>query len=67
MSDTESTLTHFRLELDDDGVMVVWMDVVGEKVNTLSSKVADDLRAVVDRIEKDSVSGFHKQDSLEPK
>lgn len=46
-------LKHFRFDVDQDGVATVLMDVVGEKVNTLSPKIAEELVQVLERLEAD--------------
>ena len=46
-------LTHFTFDLDADGVATVLMDRAGEEMNTLSPEVADDLVAILERIETD--------------
>lgn len=47
-------LTNFRFELDDNGIATVFMDVAGQKMNTLSPKVSEDLEKLVARIETDA-------------
>jgi 3-hydroxyacyl-CoA dehydrogenase/enoyl-CoA hydratase/3-hydroxybutyryl-CoA epimerase len=46
-------LTHFTFDLDADGVATVLMDRAGETMNTLSPEVADDMQAILERIETD--------------
>ena len=46
-------LTHFQFEVDGDGVAVVLMDVQGQAMNTISTKVSADLDTIVSRIETD--------------
>jgi 3-hydroxyacyl-CoA dehydrogenase/enoyl-CoA hydratase/3-hydroxybutyryl-CoA epimerase len=47
-------LKHFRFEVDADGIATVLMDVAGEKVNTLSRKVSEDLEKIIGRLESDA-------------
>ncbi|MEK7704163.1 MAG: fatty acid oxidation complex subunit alpha FadJ [Myxococcota bacterium] len=49
----ELNLTHLRTELDEQGVATVWMDVQGEKVNTLSAKVGRDIEQVLQWLDTD--------------
>ncbi|MBT8215244.1 MAG: fatty acid oxidation complex subunit alpha FadJ [Acidimicrobiia bacterium] len=46
-------LTHFTLDLDEDGIATVLMDRAGEEMNTLAPELSDDLAAVLDRLEQD--------------
>ena len=48
-------LTHFRFEVDDDGVAVVTMDRAGEPVNSLSPELARDMGTVIERCEQPDV------------
>ncbi len=48
----ELSLTHFRFSVDD-GVATVLIDRAGEAMNTLSPDLAEDLAAIVARIEAD--------------
>jgi 3-hydroxyacyl-CoA dehydrogenase/enoyl-CoA hydratase/3-hydroxybutyryl-CoA epimerase len=47
-------LTNFRFELDANGVATVLMDVVGQKMNTLSPKLDAELDAILGRCETDA-------------
>jgi 3-hydroxyacyl-CoA dehydrogenase/enoyl-CoA hydratase/3-hydroxybutyryl-CoA epimerase len=44
----------FRIERRGNGVAIVWMDVPGAKMNTLSAGFADDFDAVFDELERAS-------------
>lgn len=46
-------LTHFTLNVDEDGIATVLMDRAGEEMNTLAPELRDDLAAVLDRLEQD--------------
>lgn len=46
-------LTHFTFDVDNHGVATLLMDVQGEKVNTLSPKVEEDLHQVLSKVESD--------------
>ncbi|MEC9465361.1 MAG: fatty acid oxidation complex subunit alpha FadJ [Myxococcota bacterium] len=46
-------LKHFQFTVDADGVALVLMDVSGQAMNTISTKVSADLDEIVSRIEKD--------------
>lgn len=46
-------LAHFRTELDERGVATVWIDVRGDKVNTLSPKVAGDIEQILQWLDTD--------------
>jgi 3-hydroxyacyl-CoA dehydrogenase/enoyl-CoA hydratase/3-hydroxybutyryl-CoA epimerase len=47
-------LTHFRFELDADGIATVLLDVQGERMNTIKPALADDLERVLSRLEHDA-------------
>ena len=47
-------LTHFRLEVDGDGVATVLVDVPGERMNTIVEAMAADLERVLARLEHDT-------------
>jgi len=47
-------LTHFKFDVDANGVATVLMDVEGQKMNTLSSKVGGELTQIIERLETDS-------------
>ena len=62
-------LTHFRFEVDVHGVATALMDTAGDRVNTLSPKVSDDMQRVIERVETDAaikalVIGSAKEDSF---
>jgi 3-hydroxyacyl-CoA dehydrogenase/enoyl-CoA hydratase/3-hydroxybutyryl-CoA epimerase len=46
-------LTHFTFDLDADGVATVLMDRPGEEMNIATSELADEVNAVLDRLESD--------------
>lgn len=46
-------LTHFSLDVDEDGVATVLMDRAGESMNTLGPEVGPDLERIIDRLESD--------------
>ena len=46
-------LTHFRYEVDADGVATVLFDRAGERMNTLSPELFGELMKIADRIESD--------------
>ncbi|MEE8410364.1 MAG: fatty acid oxidation complex subunit alpha FadJ [Myxococcota bacterium] len=46
-------LTHFDFDIDVHGVATVLMDVQGDKMNTLSRRVQDDLETIIDKLETD--------------
>jgi 3-hydroxyacyl-CoA dehydrogenase/enoyl-CoA hydratase/3-hydroxybutyryl-CoA epimerase len=50
---TDLELTHFRYEVDDDGVATVLIDRAGEEMNTISPDLAMDLNTIVEHIEND--------------
>ncbi|MBI5511851.1 MAG: fatty acid oxidation complex subunit alpha FadJ [Deltaproteobacteria bacterium] len=52
--DRDMNLTHFRFDVDIHGVATALMDVEGEKVNTLSPKVSEDLGKIIERVETDT-------------
>ncbi len=69
IKDHQLDLSHFHFSVDEDGVAVVLMDVVGEKVNTLSPKVEADLGRIIDTLEQDGgiravVFGSAKRDGF---
>ncbi len=69
MTQESLKLTHFKFDVDDDGVALVLMDVEGQKMNTISAKVAEDMEKLLDRLETDSsiravVFGSLKKDSF---
>ena len=47
-------LANIRFEVDSDGVAVAYLDVVGEKMNTINEALAADLDALVARVETDA-------------
>ena len=53
MTSTEFELKNFTLDVDQDGVAVVTIDVVGESVNALSSRLLDELQHITERLEGD--------------
>ncbi len=62
-------LNHFSFEVDPKGVAVILMDVQGEKQNTLSQKVGEELERIIERLEQDdtikaAVIGSKKSDFL---
>lgn len=62
-------LTHFTLEINVHGVATVLMDLQGEKMNTISPKVSEDLEKIVERVETDNaikalVIGSAKEDNF---
>ncbi len=64
-----SELTHFRLDVDDQGVATVLMDRQGEAINTLGPALFDDFATILDRLESDDaikavVLGSAKKDFL---
>ncbi len=68
-SAADMKLTHFLFDVDADGVATVLMDVQGEKMNTLSTRIQDDLTKIIDRVEKDPeikavVIGSAKEDNF---
>ena len=46
-----------RCDLDADGLLMIWIDVPGKPVNTLSTATWDGLDAAVGRIERDRPAG----------
>ncbi|MGO2477493.1 MAG: fatty acid oxidation complex subunit alpha FadJ, partial [Pseudoalteromonas sp.] len=48
----------FSLEVDDKSIAVVTIDVAGEKMNTLRDTFAEDLNALLDDAQKQSVKGM---------
>ncbi len=50
-------LTHFSFEVDDYGVATILMDVKGEKMNTLSPNIQEDLDKILEVIEGDGTIG----------
>ena len=53
VNDSGLGLTHAHFEVTSEGVAVVLLDVQGESMNTLSTKVSDDLRAICEKLESD--------------
>ena len=47
-----STYTHFRTDLNSHGVLTIWMDVADQAMNTLSTKVSDEMEAILGEIEE---------------
>ena len=47
-------LKHFRVNIADDGVATVFIDVHGQKVNTLSPEVGKEVDGLIERLETDS-------------
>jgi 3-hydroxyacyl-CoA dehydrogenase/enoyl-CoA hydratase/3-hydroxybutyryl-CoA epimerase len=45
------TFKNFTLEIDADKVATVWLDVPGQKVNTLSPAVGEELDEIIDQID----------------
>ncbi len=65
----EMNLKHLRFTIDEFGVATALIDLEGEKVNTLSQKLSDDLGKLLERVETDTtikalVLGSAKQDSF---
>ncbi len=48
---------HWRLETDQDGIVWLYLDRAGEKVNSLSSEVLTELGEIVDSLEQTPPSG----------
>lgn len=46
-----SAYTHFKTELGDHGVFTIWMDVEGQAMNTLSTKVSTEMESILDEVE----------------
>jgi len=46
-------MKHWRVDVDGDGIALVTFDMAGKKVNTLSSKVIEEITAIVERIRTD--------------
>jgi 3-hydroxyacyl-CoA dehydrogenase/enoyl-CoA hydratase/3-hydroxybutyryl-CoA epimerase len=53
VNDSGLGLTHAHFEVTSEGVAVVLLDVQGESMNTLSTKVSDDLRTICAKLESD--------------
>ncbi|MEE4304560.1 MAG: 3-hydroxyacyl-CoA dehydrogenase NAD-binding domain-containing protein [Wenzhouxiangella sp.] len=49
---------HWRLESDLDGIAWLYLDRDDEKVNSLGSKVLEELEAIIDRLEADHPRGL---------
>ena len=49
-----SAYTHFKSELGEHGVFTVWMDVEGQAMNTLSTKVSSEMESILDEIESNA-------------
>jgi 3-hydroxyacyl-CoA dehydrogenase/enoyl-CoA hydratase/3-hydroxybutyryl-CoA epimerase len=49
---------HWRHEIDLDGILWLYLDRKGEKVNSLSSEVLTELGDIVDRLEKNAPTGL---------
>ena len=46
-------LKHFQFDVNVHGVATVLMDLEGERVNTLSDKIKEDLDKIIERVETD--------------
>jgi 3-hydroxyacyl-CoA dehydrogenase/enoyl-CoA hydratase/3-hydroxybutyryl-CoA epimerase len=53
MSAIDHDLQNFALEVGDDGVALVTIDIAGESVNALSSRLFGELEVILDRLEND--------------
>ena len=54
MTVTEHDLQDFALDVDDEGVALVTIDIAGESVNALSSRLFGELEIILDRLESDA-------------
>ena len=62
-------LTHFHLDVSDDGIATVLLDVAGERMNTIGPMIFEDFVTVLDRLETDDsiravVLGSAKSDNF---
>jgi 3-hydroxyacyl-CoA dehydrogenase / enoyl-CoA hydratase / 3-hydroxybutyryl-CoA epimerase len=69
MASDNLALTHVHYEVDGDGIATVLLDVRGERMNTLSEKLAADLETAIRRVTDDAgvravVLGSKKKDFL---
>jgi len=46
-------LTHFHLDVSDEGIATVLLDVAGERMNTIGPMIFEDFVTVLDRLETD--------------
>lgn len=53
VSEVELGLTHARFSVNQDGIAVILLDVEGETMNTLSTRVSEDLARICERLEQD--------------
>jgi len=54
----QDSFRHWRLETDQEGIVWLYLDRAGEKVNSLSSEVLTELGQIVERFEKTPPSGL---------